>query len=272
MSSQTFISEILTVAKNHNPQASPEQILKGFIDILEKEVLPYAIRDVSMPSFPSWVKMATDMRGRKIKKKFLPKETLEEKRLVIQQVEYLRKLSWNGVDTETPGAYISDCDDLISPPQLGRSFEIEPILDKPRVKAPSLETAHRPYARVPFPSKRRNRFSISSVIQERIVSDTRLENVLKNIETGIRKLIETRNLEAYLEVYCKSDLEIPTWEKYIITVSPPLRMTFEEKMKIWEVFDLTIRNRISDLSKTADRKTEKYLNEINKKLFVHMEL
>lgn len=272
MSPQTLLSEILNEAANLNPHASPQQILEGFFNILEREVLPSVIRDTSLPTFPSWAKITADMKRMRVKKKFRPKETLKEKRSIIQQVEFLRKLNWDGVDTATPNIYFSGHDNLISLPQLGMSFEIKPAPEKSAVKAPSQEIAHKPYSSVPFPSRKRNRFSLSNEIQEKIISDTRLENVFRNVEISIRRLIETRNLETYLDVSSKSDLEIPTWEKYVITVSLPPRMNFDEKMKIWEIIDLTIRGKISDLSKKVDQKTREYLDEINKKLFVHMEL
>lgn len=272
MASKTLSSEIFTEAINRNPHASTEEILEGFVNIMEIEILPSVIRDLSLPDFPSWAKMAIESRGRKGKKKFRPKETLKEKRAIIQQVEYLKKLNWDGVNTRTPTIYFSDHDDLMGLPQLGKSFEIKPKRRKPKTEVPTIESAHKPYARVPFPSERKNPFVLSNEIQERIISDSLLEGLFKNVEVSIRKLIETRNLEAYLDVSFKSDLEIPTWEKYVITIDLPSRMSFEEKMRIWEIFDLTIRNKISDLAKKVDDKTREYLDNMNKNLFVHMEL
>jgi len=272
MSSQTLFSEILTEAMHYNPHASSEQILDGVINMLEKEILPSVIRDLSLPDFPSWARMAIDLKGRKVKKRLRPKETLKEKRAIIQQVEYLRKLDWDGVDTATPTIYFSDHDDLVSRHQLRMPCETKPASYEPRVKTPTFKTAHKPYASFPFPSERRNTLVLSSEVQEKIVSDSRLENLLKNVEISVRRLVETRDLEAYLDVSFKSDLEIPTWEKYVININLPPRTNFDEKMKIWEIFDLTIRNKITGLSKEADDSTKEYLNNINKKLFVHMEL
>jgi hypothetical protein len=272
MAPKILLSEIVTEAINHNPYASPEQVLDGIVSIMEKEVLPLVIRDLSLPDFPSWAKMTIELKGRKAKKKFRPKETLKEKRAIIQQVEYLKKLNWDGINTSAPSIHFSDHDDLMGIPQLGMSFEIEPKRRRPRAKVPAIESAHRPYASIPFALERKNPFVLSSEIQEKIISDSRFEGLFKNVEVSVRKLIETRNLEAYLNVFSKSDLEIPTWEKYVITINLPSRMSFEERMKIWEIFDLTIRSKIADLAKKADEKTREYLDNMNKKLFVHMEL
>lgn len=272
MVSQTLFSDILTEAINRNPQASPEDILEGLVNILETEILPSVIRDLRLPPFPSWAKMAIKSRGRKSRKKFQPTETLRQRRAVIQQVEYLKKLNWDGVNTPTPAVHFSDHDDVIGLPQLGMSFEIETRRRRSKTKFPIIELPHKPYARVSFPLERKNPFVLSDEVQERVVSDPLLEGLFKNVEISIRELIETRGLEACLSVSFKSDLEIPTWEKYVIKITLPPRTKFEERMKIWEIFDLTIRNKILELAKKADDKTREYLESTNKNLYVHMEL
>ena len=276
MNSETLSSRIIKEAMISNPDASRSEILEGILAIIQRDVLPAVLKDLSLPKFPSWADIVIESRRPKLPRKEAKREGfLEERRRVIQEVTYLRqKLHWDGDRTSAVYPYLEDSDNLATLPGLGgSSFERAPKYDGEKAKAPAGEEFGKAYPHI-FPSlKPKHQITFSERLQERITSIPLLEKVFSKIEIDLRDLIASRKIEANLVVSLQLDFEITSWEKTLITIKElPPALTFEDRMKIWETFDLTIRSRINALRKEADENTNEYLENLNRNLFVHIEL
>jgi len=273
MTPEISFTEILVEIKKYNPHASPDEISAGVITLLEKEILPRAMQYMSLPRFPSWSDLTIQKSGRQPKKRIgRPKRSLEKRRIALQNIERARqKLHWDGGTIPLPIYTYPDADSIISPPEINLSSAWKPLRPKKRETIP-LEQRVDPYGvKLPL-TKERFQIIFQKGFQAEILSDAVFEDVFSKIEKRIRELISSRNLELNIDVSFREDYEIPTWKKYIITIDFPPHIDFEDRTKIWTIFDLTIRNKIDELAKNADDAIKKYLNELNKKLFVHIEL
>lgn len=274
MSTQTLLSEIMTEAKNHNPDASSSEIAQGIVGIMEREILPEVLRDVSLPPFPSWSDMLIESKGRRIRKRFRSREILEERRIILQQIEYVRRgLVWDGTDTIAPTPHFPDFTSVIEVPESGKSSIKEiPKHDGEETQAPTAEIIDKPYPTITPQPKLKSQITLSTEFQEKIITEPLLEQTFKNVEVGIRELIDARNLEANIDVSFRLDFEIPSWKKLVINVGVPSQVDFKDRMNIWTMFDLAIRNKITSLAKDASDDMREYLGNLNKDLFVHIEL
>ena len=269
MSSHTLYDQILTEARSHNPEASPDEILDGLVTILENEILPEVLQDMSLPKFPSFSAiLRSESTGRLVKKKFEPTDTLRKRRVVIQQIERLkRQLGWDGNNESRTLPYFSNSSNLAVFPEL----HVSPT-KRTKLHIEKPEKTDEPYPTIAPPSKAPYQIVLSEAFQKKILSDPMLENVFKNIEIGMRNLIASRNLETDASVTSLTDFEIPSWEKLVINISPLSPMDFKERMNVWTLFDITIRNKIVALAKDADEKTQESLRNLNKRLYLHIEL
>lgn len=276
MSSETLFSKIVTEATYHNPGASRAEILEGIFATLEGEILPAVLRGLSLPKFPSWSDIVIDSKRPKTVKRGPGEESfLAERRRVIQEIEYVRrKLRWNGDKTSTVHAYPEDSDNSAFPIRTrGSSFDGVQEPNGKEAKTPGVQEFGKTYPYILPPPKPKYQITFSERSQGKIVSNPLLERIFSRVEIDLRNLIASRQIQAHLEVSIKSDCEIASWEKTVITIRElPSDMTFEERMKIWEIFDLTIRGRINELRKGADTNADKYLKDLNNNLFVHVEL
>jgi hypothetical protein len=274
MSSNTIYGQILTEARNHNPEASPDEILNGLVTILENEILPEVLQDMRLPKFPSLSDMLhSESTGRLVKRKFEPTETLRKRRDVIQQIERTkRQLGWDGNNESKVLPYFSNSNDLAVFPELSVSSaeRAKSYVEKPEIPIP--EKIDEPYPKFFPPSKLPYQIVLSEAFQKRILSDPMFENIFKNIEISMRSLIASRGLEADISVISLTDFEIPSWEKLVININPLSSMDFKERMNVWTIFDITIRNKMADLAKDADEKTQEFLRNLNKRLYLHIEL
>jgi len=273
MSSQTLYSEILNEVTKHNPHASPGEISAGIIAVMEKEIIPKVIQDLSLPKFPSWTDISIrKSRGRQRKKRFKSATSLEKRRTIIQQIGYMRRqMNWDGDSTSAPTSYFLDSDNGISPPELNMPYIREPIKHDVE-KIEKTEVEDDPYGSLLMPPKAKYLINLSKEFQEKMLSDSLFGDVFRKIEVSIRELIDARNLKINIDVSYRTDLEIPSWKKYVITIDFPPQIKFEERTRIWTILDLTIRNRISELAEKADIEIRKYLKNLNKIFFVHIEL
>lgn len=272
MSSQLSFSEIFSELKKYNPHASESEISAGIIEILEKEILPRVLQQMSLTSFPSWRDVAIQESGRRIKKRFRPKESLEERRRIIQQVEYVkRELHWDGGTLPLPILSFPDADNIIGPPESDMP-SAKQLIEHDEKEIETFNERDDPYGRKLSPSREKYQIVLSKEFQEKILSDALFEEVFRKIEVSIRKLINVRNFETNVDVSFRPDLETPSWKKCVITIGLPPQVRFEDRTRIWTIFDLTIRNQIGELAKKGDSDVKEFLYNLNKKLFVHIEL
>jgi len=273
MTPEIPFTEILVEIKKYNPHASPDEISAGVITLLEKEILPRAMQYMSLPRFPSWSDLSIQKSGRQPKKRIgRPKRSLEKRRIALQNIERAKQeLHWDGGTIPLPTYAYSDADSIISPPETNLSSAWQPLRPKKKETIP-LEQRVAPYgAKLPL-TKERFQIIFQKEFQAEILSDTVFEDVFSKLEITIRELIDSRNLEGNIDVSFRTDHEIPSWKKYVIVIDLPPQVEFEERTKIWTIFDLTIRNKLRKLTDKADGEMKDYLNNLNKKLFVHIEL
>jgi len=269
---QISFNEILVELKKYNPHASADDISAGVISILEREILPRAIRYMTLPDFPSWVDMSIRKSGRLPKKRLKSTESLEKRRITIQQIEGVkRELYWDGGTVSKPTDSFPDAGFIISRPEMNLSSAWQLIQPEEKSVIP-IEQPNDPYGRRLSLPRERFQIVLQKEIQEKIISDVLFEDVFRKIETSIRELVDSRNLEGSIDVSFRTDHEITSWNKYVIAINLPSQIEFKERTKIWTIFDLTIRNKLRELADKADGEMKEYLNDLNKKLFVHIKL
>ena len=117
-----------------------------------------------------------------------------------------------------------------------------------------------------------NIIKFSEKTQRKIVNEPIFESVFKDVEIKLRNIISTRKLSTDIDVECKFDEEISTWNKCVLTIHPPSDLNFEQRMNISTIFDVTIRKVINEMKKNADPRTSEYLKDLNRNLFVHVDL
>lgn len=276
MSQKTLYDEIVTQARIHNSSASSVEILESVLDIISKEVLPTVFKNLGLPEFPSWSMLAFEERGRRKRKRGDTPRKLVERRAVIQQVECLkRRMGWDGGNSVTGTPYFPDSDnveflptsDLSSvkktmPHELNYAEEI-----KNRFLEPD-----KPYPNVLLPMEPKQSVVLSEEIQKKIVSEPIIEEAFKRIEVQIRNLVAERKLETNVEMSFRSDPEIPSWKKYVIMIIPPASVDFKARMNIRTLFEIAIRKEMDDLLKKTGEDRERCLNQLDKSLFLHIEL
>lgn len=269
---QISFNEILVELKKHNPQASADDISSGVISILEKEILPKVLRYMSLPDFPSWTDMAI-RKSHKLPKKILnTRESLEKRRRIIQDIECVkRQLYWDGGTTSKPTFSYPNADIITSTPELNFSSGWQLTEPEEKVDNPPEQTNDTHVQRLYNPTEK-FKIVLKKEVQKKIVSDFVFEDVFRKIEISIRELVDSRNLEGSIDVSFRTDHEITSWKKYVIELNLPPKIEFKERTKIWTIFDLTIRNKLKELADNADADTKEYLKDLNRKLFVHIEL
>ena len=282
MQSLTLFGEIISEVRLHNPNATPQEISEGLTAILGKEILPQILKNLSLPEFPSQRSLATERRGsrRKQKTAIATSPDLDSRRRAMQGIEIVRiKLGWDGGDDLLPKVYTANSASLYYSPKaelplvqegLGEQLEkdsnrkIDPQSTKKEIGDGTLQTTPKLIEK--------NLITLSETAQRKIVSDPIFEAFFKNVEVQLRSIIDSRKLETEIDVICKTDEEIPSWNKCVLEVHPPPDIDFNARMNISTIFDITIRKTINDLKKNADDTTLEYLKNLNRNLFVHIDL
>jgi hypothetical protein len=277
MTSSTLLTEVLTEARNRNPQASLDEISAAIMELISSQVLPEAIKNLTLPGFPSWGSIAAESKGRQRKKRLTTTRSLSERRIAIQQIERIRQqMEWDGNDSTSSDRRLTDSNSLVYLPTFDRLSKEKPFdhkLDRgDTIEHLTVKENGKTSPNIFLPLEPKRQIVFSEEIQRKVVSEPSLEEVMKTTETGMRKMIDDREIDASVEVSFRSDIEMPSWKRYVITVSPPPSLNFKDRMNLWTVFDVTVRKGIVDLAKNADDNKKKYLSELNRNLFVHLEL
>jgi hypothetical protein len=279
MTSATLLDEIANEARLHNPNATTQQVSDGIVAIISKEILPGVLRNLSLPRFPSYRSTATaEARSAKRTRRTRTDVpvSLDHRRRVIQQIEHVRiQMSWDGGDDLTPKPHVIDSPysyytpkiDLPQPRENLRKEEVKEKTDSKEESKP-VDGTFQKMMRQP----EKNLIVLSETAQRKIVSEPIFEAVFKNVEVQLRSIIASRKLETEIDVTCKNDDEIPSWNKCIFRVHPPPDLDFNTRMNLSTIFDIAIRKTINDLKKNADSNATEYLQKLNRNLFVHVDL
>jgi hypothetical protein len=284
MTSQTLLNEIVTEVRLHNPSATRQTIAEGITAIISNEIFPEVMRNLSVPKFPSYRSVATaearSARGRRRTGTEKP-ISLGDRRRIIQQVEHVRtQMGWDGIDYMKPRIHVIDSPSPYYTPKTDLLLSIEAIREEELEKGPYFEKESEPREKETVngtfqkmtKQPERNLIVLSDSAQKKVVSDQFFDAVFRDIEVQLRNLIESRNLRIEIDVTCKFDVEIPSWDKCVLTIHPPPELTFDERMNISTIFDLTIRKTINEMKRDADDTTRDYLKDLNRKMFVHIDL
>lgn len=275
--SLTLLEEIIAEIKLRNPNGSPEDIFEGVSAFLSTEVLPDVIKNIILPRFPTYREVSFEKKKAKskIETKANSYKSLSYTRIMIQQIESVRNdMGWDGVDDTMPKISINDFTSPYYEPRNLR-YTKENLRSKRQVEHESEEKAEEivnaTVQKVPKESNK-DIICLSDTTQRKIVEEPLFGQVFKNVELQLRDVIAKRQLETKVDVEWKNDIEFSNWQKCIVRIHPKKSCTFNEKMNISTLFDVTIRHQINELKKEADDNTKEYLNNLNKDLFVHIDL
>lgn len=284
MATLTLLDEIIAEVRLHNPGATPQEISDGIAAIIGNEILPEVLKNLSLPKFPSYRSVATaEARSPKGKIRAGTEKpiSLADRRRIIQQVEHVRtKMGWDGTNDVKPRIYIRDSPSLFGTPRTNLLPSIEAMRKEELEKKPDFEKENEPHRKETINGAfqkmvnqpERNIIVLSDTAQQKVVSEPIFEAVFKKIEVQLRNLIASRNLKTEVDVICRSDVEIPSWKKCVLTIHPPSELTFDERMNISTIFDVAIRRTIKEMRKDADDTTTEYLKNLNRNMFVHIDL
>jgi hypothetical protein len=274
---RTLLERIATEARLSNPNANPEEIVEGIKKTINEEIIPRVIKNIALPKFPSYREIEL-AQFKRIKVKPNAKtemgNNLGSRRSLIQQIEGIRNdMGWDGINDTRPQFFLNDSPNIISPMAdlpitrpLGKKREL-----KEKEREDNQEVADTIAKEKPGETSK-NVISLSESTQRKIVIEPIFGKFFENVELQLRDTIAKRQLETEIDVECKNDIEFSSWNKCVIKIHMKKSMEFNEKMNISTVFDVTIRKQLNELKKNADEGTVKYLDALNKNLFVHIDL
>lgn len=84
----------------------------------------------------------------------------------------------------------------------------------------------------------------------------------------IRLLEQERNY--LINVFCETDVEVPTWTEIVISVHVEKR-PYEEKMRLWELLEEKVRTRIEEIRKQVSKAERKLVDKTNENLAIRLE-
>ncbi len=278
MSESSLLYELVAQIRINNPGATEDEISVGIMSILSKEILPSVLKNLSLPKFPSAMdesletKRLKGLQGSRIEK--IAK--VHQRRSLIQEIEQVRTaMGWDGIDDLTPRVQVSDSNSIYPFARTHSAsknekikkqiapIEIESETEKETINTTAQKINVRPEINI---------IDLSESTQRKIVSEPLFETFFKGAEVKIRQAVATREPETRIEVLCNPDEESPDRTKCIVKIHPRQGLDFKERMKLSTVFDIIIRTEIKSLLEKSDVDGKKYLQSINRNLFVHVDL
>lgn len=284
---KTLLSCVVDELLLRYPQATPQAISQALINSIENEILPMAVKTMKLPPPPSKMQLLLEKKRMERQKKKYRQSTKEKEKTVIEEFETLKYIlngyfndytteeqllaldgSFNDsgsrytfLDTSFHREIIEKYDGISTSPKVGYS----------RAEKPTEQEKGNPYSKKLFrPEKRPPNFIISREVREKIWADLTIREVVSSIETQLRE-ISTHFPKMAFSIYVKNDEEIPTWEKIIVNLKFP-SLDIRKKLELWDKVDAQIRKRILDSTRAIDGSNETELQNINRKLFIHLDL
>lgn len=286
----SLLEEIVAEVKLNNPQASAEEVSEAMVRFIEQDILPAALRKMRTPEpispLQRWREKEMLKRVKK-KRREAARIRMEESRQLLLEFEYVKhKLVRIHMDTSSlaPDLFHRDIADSLRRRTISvgtipttenlflkkdgiPSIEPEPVRNK-REELSKLM----PYTPVPRKEvKEPQIFLIDEIVQEKITSDPIFAENLGVIERVARTYATVSPFKMDFFVYFRTDVEIPDWEKTILSVQVS-ELDFDKKMKLWDEFDAVIRKEIQQRIKIASRLEKERLEEMNRTLFTRIEL
>ena len=278
MNEQSLLEELVAQIRASNPNATEDEISEGIDSLLSKEILPSVLKNLSLPKFPSAMnesleaKRLKGIQGSKVEKI----AQVHQRRSLIQQVEQVRNaMGWDGINDTTPKMQISNSSSIYPLIRLDFASKNERIRKPIKKIEPELETEKETInataQKINFLTEK-NIIDLSESTQRKIVSEPLFEIFFKGAEIKMRHAISSREPETKIEVLCNIDEESPDRTKCLVKIHPRKDLDFKERMKLSTVFDIIIRTEIKSLQEKSDIDGKKYLQGINRNLFVHVDL
>lgn len=278
MIGKSLLAELVTQIQVNNPSVTEDDITEGIIQLLSREILPNVIKNLSLPKFPSAMdeglesKKLRGIRGSKTGRI----AHVHERRSLIQQVEQVKNvMGWDGVDDIIPKIEVSASNSIY---RFGRIY---PLSKNERRKSNEYEDINEPEiekqiinstAQKLKPREEKNVIALSDSMQTKIVTEPLFETFFKNIEVKMRQAIFNRAPDTTVDVLCDPDQDSPDRLKCLIKIHPPEGLDFKARMNLSTVFDTIVRNEIKFFQEMACPEGRKYFQDINRNLFVHVDL
>jgi len=259
-----LISEISLL----NPGLSPREVSDRIVVLIEKEILPKAIANITLPPLPSPIRIKREeLVAPRYGKSVRVQKLVQARTQFMQDIEKLRS-KFNGTDSANKDFFFGWRNDTQVPPSLEVKYEMEPskeklivkpqIIHKPLDASTSLRVREKELIK---PSRLIN-FDLS--INEKIALDVIYERVIGALESNIRSNYSVKTLNIFFKFSIRIDTEDSDRQKTIIYIDIPDK-NFREKMNLWRRIEGSIRDTIKKLD-IPD--AEKRL--INRNLFTHI--
>jgi hypothetical protein len=256
-----------------NPSASAEELTEGLLRFLAYEAIPQAINQFKLPPTPSPFQLKQEefrkrrtrkTRHAKEKHELELKQQEERHRKMIRIIKLQSQLN-GGQEDNTTVVSTFLFKDFYSPETiLRRELQIEEGM--PLSTKTFIEAHASPYTiseKVALPV-----IIFDTFIQNLMQSNPIFNIVVVNIENRIRSHEIWQPFE--FRFSHRRDIELPDWEKTIITINVG-DISFDEKMDLWNEIDKEIRQSIQEIQSQSPKDGE-YLTNLNKTLFTSIEL
>jgi hypothetical protein len=283
----SLIEDIVNEITLYTPEATSDQIANYLIQLMENEILPEALRRVSLPRVPTPLEELRIKHWlRRVRKR---RRRIEEQKLamwrVVEQFESVRH-AINGFpvdisDFRRRELDLRDGTDIFEERRLfqgtvsrrgllrGDGFPIIESRDvKKRIEELGKVLPYNPYREM---EERKPGFYFDRMVQDEILADTLFSRNVSFIESAAKLFALSKTLQADFLLSFRRDSEIPEWKKYILTINVP-GIDFDAKMNLWDEFDAFIRERIRERLLHAPKQEAKKLKKLNNTLFTRVEL
>lgn len=277
------MNEIIRELASTNPDATPAELSDTIVREIERAI-PKAIQRLRLPKPPSpaTAKLAQLKlkRMRSLRRSATQKEQSTRER--FQAEIYRIRYSLNGHEvsgTSTVTARVWDTSPFRGPDISeydGQPFVTETALplEKPDLDArtPPATIRSHPYEAVRREDSwtRVRQFIFHEDFVRRLEDHTTYWRVAKSIEEAARDFAEQTNADWDFELIAETDIEIPTWKRFILSISTPVA-DLDEKVRQWDLLDTAVRLRIRDLAESYPEHRNDIL-QFGKSLFLKMEL
>ena len=119
--------------------------------------------------------------------------------------------------------------------------------------------------------KKKLNIDYENAIKSMINSDDGFSKFIRQSELGLREFVQKGNLNLSCNFKLEKDLEIPNWEKIMLTIEfVDEKFDSDEKIKIWDQLDDIIREKINDLINIREDSEKGSIRNFNRKFFIEL--
>ena len=252
-----------------NPNLSPEQISEKIVMLVQDEIIPDALKRITLPNLPSPVSVKTEeLMSRRRRLSARMRTSLQAKASLIQELEKLR-VQFDGSGLTNEDYFLDLTNDTQSPIGQKETYDIMPekktLSVEPSIPQERLESSPSLKGRGRAIKKPSQLIVFDSDISENISRDLLFERVIGAIESRIRRNYDRESLEIFFRFSIRTDIDNLDRKKTVIHINLPSH-NFDEKMELWDKIESDIRDVIMKLNVTQSEKAV-----INRNIFTHVE-